>query len=715
MPKIRKKTTNRAKTNDRAKLKHKVKESRKKKVKAAKKNPQWKSKHKKDPGIPNDFPYKDQILAEVAEQRRVAAEEKQKRKEEKRLLTARAKAGLSNEEGDDAVSQEQMEVDHDDELELTGKDRLNVGSDGIASLSAKLVNKALKPRPKPVEVEEEDEEEEEDDVPVLINRDLPNLKSVLDSADVIVQVLDARDPMSCRSLHLEMLAKESGKKMLLVVNKIDACPREAVASWTAYLRSEYPALLFRSATAFLPAGPEQVNVKAKGKGKGKVTVPADDAVGVDSVLECLGQWAQEKRNEVPLTVAVVGITNVGKSSFVNSLLRKRALPVYSLSSSSRGPTTTELPQETTLEVAGKQIRFIDTPGLSFAAHDDEEEGHAQDQNEIRGRDILLRNKGRIDRLKDPSFPVAHIVARGNAEDLMLLYSIPAFAKGDAEAFLSGVARANQLIKKKGQLDLTGAARIVLRDWSLGKLARYTTASAPAPSSDNAALDVAKLYANDEPILASLKTRKEMRKAGGVVKFSPGAVETRKVAVDEPWVGLAGEDDEEGEESEEDDLEVGQDEEDEDEECDLDEEDDEEEEMDEGEDTDDDEDDEEDTPPPFSNKQKRKRGAEPAPPAPPSKKVAFAADPKTSKQARKAGSLKIKAQQQKPAPVPAKKVEEPKQPLKAVETAKSKLPVKEKKVVEKKVANVAAKKAKGSKPAKSPTTKGPEAYDFSKFF
>lgn len=715
MPKIRKKTTNRAKTNDRAKLKHKVKESRKKKVKAAKKNPQWKSKHKKDPGIPNDFPYKDQILAEVAEQRRVAAEEKQKRKEEKRLLTARAKAGLSNEEGDDAVSQEQMEVDHDDELELTGKDRLNVGSDGIASLSAKLVNKALKPRPKPVEVEEEDEEEEEDDVPVLINRDLPNLKSVLDSADVIVQVLDARDPMSCRSLHLEMLAKESGKKMLLVVNKIDACPREAVASWTAYLRSEYPALLFRSATAFLPTGPEQVNVKAKGKGKGKVTVPADDAVGVDSVLECLGQWAQEKRNEVPLTVAVVGITNVGKSSFVNSLLRKRALPVYSLSSSSRGPTTTELPQETTLEVAGKQIRFIDTPGLSFAAHDDEEEGHAQDQNEIRGRDILLRNKGRIDRLKDPSFPVAHIVARGNAEDLMLLYSIPAFAKGDAEAFLSGVARANQLIKKKGQLDLTGAARIVLRDWSLGKLARYTTASAPAPSSDNAALDVAKLYANDEPILASLKTRKEMRKAGGVVKFSPGAVETRKVAVDEPWVGLAGEDDEEGEESEEDDLEVGQDEEDEDEEGDLDEEDDEEEEMDEGEDTDDDEDDEEDTLPPFSNKQKRKRSAEPAPPAPPSKKVAFAADPKTSKQARKAGSLKIKAQQQKPAPVPAKKVEEPKQPLKAVETAKSKLPVKEKKVVEKKVANVAAKKAKGSKPAKSPTTKGPEAYDFSKFF
>ena len=146
-----------------------------------------------------------------------AAEEKQKRKEEKRLLAAHAKAGLSNEDGDSAA-QEQMEVDPD-ELEVTGKDQLNVGSDGIASLSAKLVNKALKPRPKPVEVEEEDEEEE-DDVPVLINHDLPNLKSALDSADVIIQVLDARDPISCRSQHLETLAKENGKKMLLVVNKI---------------------------------------------------------------------------------------------------------------------------------------------------------------------------------------------------------------------------------------------------------------------------------------------------------------------------------------------------------------------------------------------------------------------------------------------------------------------------------------------------------------
>ena len=43
--------------------------------------------------------------------------------------------------------------------------------------------------------------------------------------------------------------------------------------------------------------------------------------------------------------------------------------------------------------------------------------------------------------------VSQIISKANTEDLMLLYSLPAFAKSDASAFLSGVARANHLVKK----------------------------------------------------------------------------------------------------------------------------------------------------------------------------------------------------------------------------------------------------------------------------
>lgn len=69
---------------------------------------------------------------------------------------------------------------------------------------------------------------------------------------------------------------------------------------------------------------------------------------------------------------------------------------YSLEGSSSGPSTTEVAQETVLEVGGSHIRFIDTPGLVWEV--DESMANAK----LRARDILLRSKGRIDRLKDPS-------------------------------------------------------------------------------------------------------------------------------------------------------------------------------------------------------------------------------------------------------------------------------------------------------------------------
>jgi nuclear GTP-binding protein len=80
-------------------------------------------------------------------------------------------------------------------------------------------------RPRPVSEQENDDtkeekEEREEEVPILINRDLPTLQSVLEKADVILEVLDARDPMVFRSEHVEQLVKDAGKKMLLVLNKI---------------------------------------------------------------------------------------------------------------------------------------------------------------------------------------------------------------------------------------------------------------------------------------------------------------------------------------------------------------------------------------------------------------------------------------------------------------------------------------------------------------
>jgi nuclear GTP-binding protein len=54
-----------------------------------------------------------------------------------------------------------------------------------------------------------------------------DLKQVIENSDVILEVLDARDPLSCRSKELEsqILAHKDDKKIILVLNKIDLVPR----------------------------------------------------------------------------------------------------------------------------------------------------------------------------------------------------------------------------------------------------------------------------------------------------------------------------------------------------------------------------------------------------------------------------------------------------------------------------------------------------------
>ena len=63
---------------------------------------------------------------------------------------------------------------------------------------------------------------EVDEVPLLIDTTVPNLKAALDTADVVVHVLDARDPPSFRSAFVER--ESNRKKQVFVLNKIGTCP-----------------------------------------------------------------------------------------------------------------------------------------------------------------------------------------------------------------------------------------------------------------------------------------------------------------------------------------------------------------------------------------------------------------------------------------------------------------------------------------------------------
>ena len=98
--------------------------------------------------------------------------------------------------------------------------------DGVTAVSsARLASGSAKGKGKEVQVSGADEEE----APVLINPDWPNLGAVLDAADVVIEVLDARDPVSYRLKHIEETARAGeGKKVLLVLNKIGMSPVHSV-------------------------------------------------------------------------------------------------------------------------------------------------------------------------------------------------------------------------------------------------------------------------------------------------------------------------------------------------------------------------------------------------------------------------------------------------------------------------------------------------------
>ena len=74
------------------------------------------------------------------------------------------------------------------------------------------------------------------------------LKKVVENSDVIIEVLDSRDPEGCRNKELEQSASAQGKKVLLVLNKIDLVPPQNARLWQRALRRDFACVLFKATT-----------------------------------------------------------------------------------------------------------------------------------------------------------------------------------------------------------------------------------------------------------------------------------------------------------------------------------------------------------------------------------------------------------------------------------------------------------------------------------
>ncbi|ESO11270.1 hypothetical protein HELRODRAFT_194872 [Helobdella robusta] len=416
--KIGNKKSKRVACGKRYKIEKKVRQHNKKlkKLKDAKLKKGPTSSKKKDPGVPNSCPFKEEILREAQKRRDLKEEERLKRKEQRKK--EREKTVMKHRNIESLIGDvEKKTAIYEKKNEFM--------SENASKISGKNVESSLKSFYKEV-------------------------KYVIDSSDVVIEVLDSRDPLGsrCRQLEEAVLACGSNKRLVLLLNKIDLVPQENVEKWLKYLRNEFPTIPFKACT--------QNQSHKLGRIHTPIQLVKDDVrrssqcLGSDLLIAMLNTYCRNKNIKTSITIGIVGFPNTGKSSIINSLKRTKACNVGST------PGVTRSSQAVQLD---KYIKLLDSPGVVMAT------------NASRPEDLVLRNCVKLESLADPIPTVSAILNRCNKQQLMLLYTLPDFK--DINEFLQLVAKRYGLLKKGGLLDTTKAAKIIIKDWNGGKIRYYT--------------------------------------------------------------------------------------------------------------------------------------------------------------------------------------------------------------------------------------------------
>ncbi|TDL21003.1 NGP1NT-domain-containing protein [Rickenella mellea] len=256
------------------------------------------------------------------------------------------------------------------------------------------------------------------------------LYKVIDSSDVILHILDARDPLGtmCESV-LEYIRKEkSHKQVVLIINKCDLVPNWVTARYVQHLTPRYPTLAFHASP--------------------------NHSFGKGSLIQLLRQFSQLHSDKKQISVGFIGYPNVGKSSVINTLKSGKVCRVAPI------PGETKVWQYITLT---RRIYLIDCPGIvPTSAHDSQ-------------TSTVLKGVLRVEALPTPSEHIPALMERIKPLYLSRTYNVPLPNPDDPtqqwnpDEFMDKLARMKGRLLKGGEPDLEGVAKIVLSDWVRGRI------------------------------------------------------------------------------------------------------------------------------------------------------------------------------------------------------------------------------------------------------
>lgn len=251
--------------------------------------------------------------------------------------------------------------------------------------------------------------------------------------DLLIELVDARVPLSSRNPDIDKLGANKGRMVLL--NKSDLADAKANQAWMEYFKKQGITVL-------------EINSRT--------------GSGLKSIQNAVNEACKEKRERDkkrgilnrPIRAMVVGIPNVGKSTFINAYAGKACTKTGNKPGVTKGKQWIRL---------GKGLELLDTPGILWPKFEDQEVGMRLAFIGSINDEILIEDELAIDLIKylKPRYPQA-IENRFHIEEC-----------DDAVQTLELIAKARGCYKKGQEIDYTKAAAILVDEFRSGKLGRMT--------------------------------------------------------------------------------------------------------------------------------------------------------------------------------------------------------------------------------------------------
>lgn len=271
--------------------------------------------------------------------------------------------------------------------------------------------------------------------PGHMKKTMDNIRASLKLVDIVGEIIDSRIPISSKNPVIDDVLKD--KPRIMILNKSDMADENETKKWLSYYRK---------------------------KGYGAVVVDALHSKGLDKIYSVAKEMLSDKFKKLEeknlsaktIRMMIVGIPNVGKSTFINSISKRKSAKI-----GDRPGVTKQVQWIKTKN----DLELLDTPGVLWPKFEDERIG------------LHLAFTGAIkDEIMDIENLAFRFIDELNKRDVNILknrYNLSEDSYEDTLYLMDEIGRNRGAILKKNEIDYFKVANLVFDDFRKVKLGRIT--------------------------------------------------------------------------------------------------------------------------------------------------------------------------------------------------------------------------------------------------